>query len=239
MRKIKIAVVNVSSVVTESHDVQRVVDALQIQVRRDFAPVWGVYADLRIATPKESLRAGEWLLVILDDADQAGVLGYHDFTKDGFPLGKVFAASDRQYGDKWSVTASHELLEMLVDPNINIMVSERSSNGARLYAYEICDACEGDCYGYKIGGVLVSDFVYPAWFESFRAAKSTQFDHRKKIAKPFQLLKGGYIGYCDIDPGAGWKQLTAEKHNFRARPPVGSRRERRTIPMVQRLRSVQ
>jgi len=50
--------------------------------------------------------------VILDDSDQAGALGYHDLTSDGLPIGKVFAASDLKAGTSWTVTASHELLEM-------------------------------------------------------------------------------------------------------------------------------
>jgi hypothetical protein len=106
-----------------------------------------------------------------------------------------------------------------------------------LYAYEVCDACEADAFSYAISGVSISDFVYPSWFESFRYPKSTQFDFRKKISKPFQLLKGGYIGYYDVTAGTGWQQLGAQKNNFRARPPVGSRRERRSIPMANRIKS--
>jgi hypothetical protein len=175
--------------------------------------------------------------VILDNSDQAGALGYHDVTKGGSPLGKVFAKTDLQYKEKWSVTASHELLEMLADPNINLTVFEQATTGGRLYAYEVCDACEADAFSYSVGGVSVSDFVYPSWFESFRDPKSTQFDFRKKISKPFELLKGGYIGIYDVTAGTGWQQLTAQKNNFRARPPVGSRRERRSIPMANRITS--
>ena len=108
--------------------------------------------------------AGTWWLVILDDSDQAGALGYHDLTPDGLPIGKIFAASDLKAGDSWSVTASHELLEMLADPNINltVFVQDADTTGT-LYAYEVCDACEDDSFGYKINSnVLVSDFVYPA-----------------------------------------------------------------------------
>lgn len=104
-------------------------------------------------------------------------------------------------------------------------------------AYEVCDACEADQFGYKKNGVLLSDFVYPSWFEGFRTTGSTQFDFQKEITKPFQLLKGGYIGVYDVQSGSGWTQLTAEKVNFRARAPVGSRRERRGIPVNKRIKS--
>jgi len=53
MADIKIAVVNASTVVKDSA-VKPVVDALQIQVHRDFAPAWGVDADLRIAAKTET-----------------------------------------------------------------------------------------------------------------------------------------------------------------------------------------
>jgi alkyl hydroperoxide reductase subunit AhpC len=41
MKKIEIAVVSASNVVRNSDEVAAVIDALQIQVRRDFAPTLG------------------------------------------------------------------------------------------------------------------------------------------------------------------------------------------------------
>ncbi|OHX36701.1 hypothetical protein BJL95_02150 [Methylomonas sp. LWB] len=228
MPNIHVAVINASTVVKDE-DFAKTVAALQIQVSRDFAPVWGIDATLRALSKQEKPTAHEWWLAILDDSDQAGALGYHDLTSTGLPIGKVFAKTDLHYGDAWSVTASHELLEMLADPTINLTVFDESNRGGRLYAYEVCDACEADKFGYKINNILVSDFVFPSWFESFWKPNTTQFCYSNKITKPFQLLKGGYIGIYDINSGNGWTQLTAEKVNHRARPPVGSRRERRSI----------
>jgi hypothetical protein len=179
--------------------------------------------------------------VILDDSDQAGALGYHDLTPDGLPIGKIFAASDLKAGTSWSVTASHELLEMLADPNINLTVFVQDANtSGTLYAYEVCDACEDDSFGYQINNVLVSDFVYPAWFENLRAEGSTQFDRMNQIQNPLQLLTNGYIGVFNVTTGSGWQQQTQEKHpaNLRSRGHVGSRRERRSIPQTQWLPSL-
>jgi hypothetical protein len=148
------------------------------------------------------------------------------------PIGKVFAASDLKAGTSWSVTASHELLEMLADPNINLTVFVQNADTAgTLYAYEVCDACEDDRFAYKVNDVLVSDFVYPAWFESFRAEGSAQFDRGNQIQNPLGLLAGGYIGVFSVTDGSGWQQETAEKIplNMRHRGHVGSRRERRSI----------
>src|SRR5207244_6897591 len=126
---------------------------LQTQVQRDFAPVWGIDADLSFVPQDSAPPSGAWWLVILDNSDQAGALGYHDVTNQGMPLGKVFAATDQQFGSQWTATASHELLEMLGDPEINLTVFVQSSQSAGvLYAYEVCDACEADQFGYNING---------------------------------------------------------------------------------------
>jgi hypothetical protein len=238
MATIAVDIINASTVLTDQ-EVQAAVPDLQTQVHRDFAPAWGIDANLSFRAKSAKAHAGAWQLIVLDNSDQASALGYHDLTKAGLPLGKVFAGSDKQYGLSWTVTASHELLEMLGDPDINLTVFlERTNTSGRLYAYETCDACEDDQFGYKIGATLVSDFVYPAWFESFRKAKSTTFDFGKHITKPFQLLTGGYIGYYDVLSGNGWQQLTADNvYTYAARPRVGSRRERRRTPRDQWMKS--
>ena len=208
---IQISVINESTVLADA-DVVPVVVALQKQVTDDFRPVWGTDTELGIVPKGTQPPSGSWWLVLLDDSDQANALGYHDLTTEGLPIGKVFVASDLKAGTSWTVTASHELLEMLGDPNINLTVFVENSNTAGvLYAYEICDACEDDSFGYQIDNVLLSDFVYPSWFEGFRTEGSTQFDRMNKIQNPLQLLAGGYIGIFNMNSGSGWQQQTAEK----------------------------
>jgi len=106
-----------------------------------------------------------------------------------------------------------------------------------LYAYEVCGACE--TLEYDIDRVAVSDFVAPAWFESFRQANSTQFDFKEQIKGPFKLLSGGYIGTYKVESGSGRQQVTAEgtKNRARVRPAVGSRCERRRIQRSHWIRS--
>jgi hypothetical protein len=237
---IQISVINESTVLADT-DVAPVVTALRKQVSNDFGPVWGTDAQLTIVPKGTQPPTGSWWLVLLDDSDQANALGYHDLTTEGLPIGKVFAASDLKAGTSWTVTASHELLEMLGDPNVNLTVFVESSNTAGvLYAYEVCDACEDDSLGYQIDNVLLSDFVYPAWFESFRTEGSTQFDRMNKVQNPFQLLAGGYIGIYNVNSGSGWMQKTEEKRpvNTLHRGAVGTRRERRTIPHDQWVNSL-
>ena len=245
MAQIKVSISNSSTVLTDEQ-VKAVIPALQTQVTRDFGPVWGIEADLDFVPKGQSAPPNHWWLVVLDDSDQAGALGYHDMTPQGLPLGKIFAGTDIEFKSQWTVTASHELLEMLGDPSINLNALwmtpfEATQNVVgRLYAYEVCDACEADADGYLIDGVLVSDFVYPTWFESFWQQGATQFDYQRKITSPFQLLPGGYINVYDMTTGTGWQQISLPTPNSdgrSARAPVGSRRERRRTPRNQWMRS--
>ncbi|GAA2228412.1 hypothetical protein GCM10010430_05120 [Kitasatospora cystarginea] len=242
MPNVKIEVTNESRTLTDD-EVKAAIPALQTQVSRDFAPVWGTDAQLSFAAPA-ALSDDSWWLVVLDDSDQAGALGYHDVTSNFLPLGKVFAGTDKKYGQQWTVTASHELLEMLGDPDIDLVVFDQpTGTTGRLYAMEVCDAPEAEEYAYKIGDTLVSDFVHPSWFQPHAAngngnADGAGFDHGGFIKKPLELLPGGYIGVFDVSSGTGWTQQTgSESPAYANRPHVGSRRERRRTPRDQWLPS--
>ena len=223
----RVSIINASTVCSDG-EVKSYVEALQQQVSRDFAPVWGADAELTFVVAGTKPDPNTWWLVVLDNSDQAGALGYHDLTPAGLPIGKVFARTDHDFSLSVSVTASHELLEMLADPGINLTVSTQDDQGnVAFYAYEACDPCEDDSYGYTIDSVSVSDFVYPSWFGGVTA---TQFDHGGHIASSLEILSGGYIGRWT--PGTGWTQLTGSAAHgaaHRSRAGVGSRRERRQV----------
>ncbi|HET6281925.1 MAG TPA: hypothetical protein VFH73_13205 [Polyangia bacterium] len=241
--KTLIAIKNLSTVVTDAA-VAKALPAFQQQVSTDFCGTWGIDATLKLVGKKSRTPPGAWLLGIFDDADQAGALGYHDLTSGGLPLGKVFAKTTLDNGGLWTVTFSHELLEILADPNINLCAFDEGNR--RLYAYEVCDAVEADKLGYVINGVTVSDFVLPGWFEPTHITKNERFAFKSRVTAPFQLLAGGYIGYFDLG-GGGWQQLTAREASdarqmtarssppaaYEARPRVGSRRERRRLVKTQ------
>jgi hypothetical protein len=238
MADIKVSIINSSTVLKDS-DVAQVVPDLQVQVSRDFAAAWGIDADLTFYPNSRVAPKNSWWLVILDTSDSAGALGYHDLTSEGLPMGKVFALSTMQDNSHWTLTLSHELLEMLGDPDINLgAFVQHGKHAGKLYGYEVCDACEDDQFGYKIGNTLVSDFVFPAWFESFHH-RGVQLDQCGHIKKPFQLLTNGYISVYDIKSGGGWSQIDADESSprYSKRPRIGSRRERRRTPRDQWLRS--
>jgi hypothetical protein len=206
---VHVAIINESTAISDAQ-VAACVYALQIQTKYDFYPIWGIASSIYFAKPTQKIPAGHYQLILLDDADQAGALGYHDLTPTGDPLGKVFVKTTMSVGENWTVTTSHELLEMLVDPYINLTVFLQQSNTTgRLLPYEVCDAVQGPKCTYKIasaGNIEVSNFVTPAWFEDFRAPNSTKFDFKSVLTQPFQLYSGGYVSYFDITNANGWKQ---------------------------------
>lgn len=235
----QIVVVNESTVLTDA-DVQHAVVALSTQVGRDWAPAWGSGATVSFMPKSQQPGATDWVLGILDDSDQAGALGYHDVTDTGMPLGKAFAKIDMAHNLSWTVTISHELLEMLGDPDINLtMLDQLDTRHAALYAYEVCDAVEDDQFGYMIGDVRVSDFVYPAYFQTFQPT-SARFDHVGHLHAPVpHMLTGGYMSVLNLHDGKGWTQIYGDiaSHDRGRLPRAIHRRMMRRMPRHDRRRS--
>ena len=127
-------------------------------------------------------------MVFLDDADQANALAYHDLTPEGLPQSKVFVKTTIDNGDLVSVSASHELVEMLVDPAINLLTT--GPDRKLVYAYESADPVEA--LSFKVSGIPMSNFVYPAYFEDFHKPGTVHFDQMHAVKKPFEILHGGY-----------------------------------------------
>ena len=180
--------------------------AMQRFVGDAFAPVWGTPARLVKST---GFVKGAWAMVFLDDADVANALAYHDLTPQGLPLAKIFVRTILSNKESLSVSASHELAEMLVDPAINLMSTGPDPKAT--YAYETADPVEAESF--KVEGVPMTDFVYPAYFEGFRKAGSTHFDRLGKVRRPFQILPGGYQ---IIFKGGRWTQIFGSKRKARA-----------------------
>ena len=211
-------------------DFTQLIIALQSYVDLCIMPHWGVSASL-IQT--DNYIKGAWAIVFVDDADVAGALAYHDLTPDGFPLSKVFVKTTLGYGASVSVAASHELVEMLVDPAINIMTTGPSAK--TMYCYETADPVEDDSLAFLINGIPMSDFVFPAYFESFRRSRSTQFDYQNRITRPFQILPGGYQ---IIFRSGRWTEIFGSKTKAKAfkkedrRGHRSEARKRRTLTRV-------
>jgi hypothetical protein len=150
-----------------------------------FLPVWGYPVKLYNTTVA---KPSDWQFVYFDDADTAGALGYHDLTKDGQPVSKVFVKTTLADNQLVSVTAAHELFEMVIDPIANLWAE--SADGTE-YAYEMSDPVEEDTF--LVDGIQMSNFLHPSWFEPFKHPPGTKFDHLGLLKKPFTMTKGGYM----------------------------------------------
>jgi hypothetical protein len=166
-------------------DFDSLIAAMQEYVDEHVAPVWAAPAKLVKST---GFLKNAWAMVFLDTADVQGALAYHELTPEGLPLSKVFVKTTVENGELVSVSASHELVEMLVDPAINLMST--GPDAKAVYAYESADPVEA--LSFDVKGIPMSDFVYPAYFENFHKPGSVKFDHLHKVKKPFQILSGGY-----------------------------------------------
>jgi hypothetical protein len=96
-------------------------------------------------------------------------------------------------------TASHEIVEMLVDPGCNLYTL--GPHGRGFYAYESADPVE-ETYR-NINGLPMSNFVYPEYFEEFHGVDAMQFDWLGMVRKPFELLHGGYQS---MFTRGGWRE---------------------------------
>lgn len=176
----------------ELGDLTRVSAALQKQVARDFGPLWGIDATVDAFPDLNDVPVDYWPIVIRDDIQTPGAAGIHT-DKDGQPFALV------QYSDGWSLTASHELLEMLCDPTGNKVVagnSPKPGQGRVLFLVEVCDPCEATTFSYTVNGVLVSDFYTQQYFDPMPSA-GVRYSFTGALEKPRQILQGGYISWHD------------------------------------------
>jgi len=217
----KIAVINESNGVTDA-EVQKMLPAFTQQWNKDLLAIWGVEKGSFTFVPKSKKPpSGSWWLVFLNNSDQAGALAYHDLTNDGLPISKVFCNTILSQHDSISVGATHELVEMGVDPWLNSAYQDPKGT---FWAGEIADPVEDDQYGYKIGDVLVTDFVTPSWFAHQHSGG--KIDLKGHADAAFQVLTGGYAQKFE---DGSWEQVTGAQaaKGKRAVAAPGSRRERR------------
>ena len=92
-----------------AESVMEVAAALQRQITRDFAPSWGVAATVEPFPRLDQVPAGYWPLILRDDLTSQTAVGLH-LDDHGQPVALI------QANNVWSLTASHEALEMLADP---------------------------------------------------------------------------------------------------------------------------
>jgi hypothetical protein len=184
-----------------SSQLGRVAAALQKQAIRDFRQLWDITATLDSFDRLEDVPIGYWPIIVRDDINVAGAAGVH-LDENGQPFALV------QYSDSWSLTASHEMLEMLADPLGNRLVAGQSpkpDQGRVEFLVEVADPSEDPQFGYTVNGFLVSDFFTPRFYDPV-AAEGVRYSFGGHIPGPRQILQGGYISWHDPVSDHWWQQ---------------------------------
>lgn len=171
--------------------------ALSTQMIRDFEPMWKRTATVTAYPAPSAVPVGHYPITVQDNIDQPGAAGYHT-DANGQPYALI------QYDSSWSVTVSHELLEMICDPWGNRMYPGVMQGKRVQILEEMCDPCEA--FTYTIDGVSVSDFVVPEFFSAAPRASKT-YSFLGNLSAPYEVANGGYISW--IDPTTNhWMQET-------------------------------
>lgn len=180
----------------KSRELTKVAAALSKQASRDFGPIWKVAATVDAFAHLDDVPSDYWPVIVQENVEDAA--GFHD-DENGQPFAVV------EYGPGWSVTASHEVVEMLADPfgrrvragNLLQQAVDTGLPKHRVnYLVEVADPSESEEFGYQVNGVRVSDFYTPDYFDPV-AAPGVRYSFTGAIKAPRTVLKGGYISWFD------------------------------------------
>jgi hypothetical protein len=182
-------------------EISAVASAIDIQVTRDLGPAWGVAATVEPLPYHRGVPLGVWPAFIVANLPP-GEGGFH-YTANNQPYAKILN------GPGWTVAASHEILEMCVDPSGNLTTTapavalspqgvQTLTDTPQQYLVEICDPCEAE--GYSINGIAVSDFILPAFYDANGGNIPRSF--KDQIPETCFIIDGGYITWFDVTNNA-------------------------------------
>ena len=233
---LSIAIANLSTAIDDGA-FSAAVAAIGVQVSRDFQPEWGAGATLtatRITVDDGAANidgASDAIIYVGDAANDptlgmAGVFGYHARNNGHLPYAFVYLDVCAQYGEPWSCTLSHEVLEMLADPTTVMTATGPAPPGVGAagqtvsYDLEVCDPTQSDTY--LISQVAVSNFVTKAWFGMPGGSPATNF--LKLPLSPFGVRPKGYFQYEDTAGAHINNGAAVDAERLAARAALGSHR---------------
>lgn len=218
----RISVINHTNGNISDKEIIDVIRAINRQIQEDFEPYWSMGATLRLEGSSQEKpnivhlmdMRGDAIIYVWDrpredskslqeEAEEA--VGYHEKNFRGVPYSFVFIDVAERLKQDWSIALSHEVLEMIADPELNLLVQGPDPRDPEKYVfhyYEVCDAVSAESY--EIDGIKVSNFVLPLYFTS-----ADEYDgrndflgsvHNGKTLKSFGVNPGGYISF--VDPSA-------------------------------------
>jgi hypothetical protein len=245
-----ISVINCAEGRRSDAEVLAAIRAVNRQIAEDFVPYWGFGATLRLegktGPGKGRFDAadmrGDAVLYIRDKADIADAEGYHDTNFRGIPYGFVFLELADTLEEPWTATLSHEALELVGDPESNLLVQgpHPVHKGRRVfYWFEMCDPVQ--CEYYPVDGLPVSNFLLPLYFTSSNEHGGRNdflgtLTHGRTL-RSFSVNPGGYSGFFDPHTGKDHTHYAEEdvraKHRLDVKGKLatgrGNLRKRRAI----------
>jgi hypothetical protein len=210
-----ISVINHTNGQISDEEVQTAIRAINTQIKQDFEPYWSLGATLRLEgksgkTPSRQNLAdmrGDAVVYLWSGSDIPGALGYHDQNNRGIPFGFVFTQLAAELHENWTVTLSHEALELIGDPEANLLVmgpNPRERSKIVFHWYEMCDAVQAESY--RIDGIEVSNFVLPLYFTSGEELGGRNDflgrTHDGRTLASFGVNPGGYLGFFNPETGS-------------------------------------
>src|SRR6266481_3562480 len=186
-----IALVSITKDVTLAR-LALVAAAIQKQISRDFGPMWNVEATADAFDKLEDVPIGYWHVLLHDELPN-GAAGLHKRDDNKQPFALVGLTNN------WPVFMSHEVLEMLVDPQGTLTRagnSLKSGQGRVEYLLEVCDPCQASKFAYSVNSVLVSDFYTPHYFDPVKSS-GVRYSFSGQVQGPREVLDGGYLSWFD------------------------------------------
>jgi hypothetical protein len=233
-----LTIANISTQIAAA-DLQAAVNAIGRQVNEHFQPEWGKTGTLQataasVGSGQAPIQGNHDAIIYVGDSSQdpttgvSQLLGYHSTNFANIPYGFVYLDVCAQSGEVWTCTLSHEVLELLADPDATQTVQAPDPHGGAgnvSYVLEVCDPTQGDTYA--IDNVTVCNFVGRAYFGMPGGSGATNY--RNYPLNAFGVRPGGYFQYED---GSGARQIwgaevTDQQKAAKALMGNGRRNERR------------
>jgi hypothetical protein len=191
--------------------------ALQRQLTRDVAPIWETHATIDAFGSLDHVPPGYWPILVGDYFPGPELGGIH-LDRNGQPFALVEASRS------WSLAASHEAIEMVVDPWGNWTVpggSPKAGQGLVEILVEVCDPSGGAQWAYTVNGYLVSDFVTPNYYDPV-PAPGVRYSFKGVVTGPREVLEGGYLSWRDPATGEWWQgeRIQQRELTFRRLGPL-------------------
>ncbi len=257
-----ISIINHASTIISDDELQKVIRSINRQIKEDFEPYWGFGGQLRLegrsgkqpSSDSPVDMRGDAIIYVWDTLDVATAVGEHKKYYSGIPYGFVFTKICKDLNENWSVTLSHEALELIGDPQLNLFAMGPHPHPAEnkrpvFHCFEMCDAVQAE--EYEIDDIEVSNFVLPLYF-TYDTEKNadelgsrndflgTKNDLTGQTVTSFGVNPGGYVVIWDPEQKIWYTHTADEKAEIRREIKAQAEQARRAMRYKQniRLRSV-